>query len=358
MDQEELPAAIYSAAALGGVACMSSIALSIHRRLHHETQFGNAPSPLKYDKIRDYTVPFADNTRLSRIFFDTLLMTAMSIYNLIYIGMHFVKGDKMMIYEIISTSLLCIAWIYILALTVVSRRYKLPNKWGFILNVHLFVYYMTSLFVSLYCLWNAFRIHHSQLSLSEGLPLILAILFSFDLFYTTGSIEQGPPFLDTHGDNGKEGEPVPVAGVTVASIFSFLYFNWGTDIVMAVYKNAKDVHLPSLPPLYRGYNLFYIFGSERDRSLIHRLIHANLPAILLQSGMTAISAALYYAPAFFLNKFLNLISDIDAGKPDEFYMVKGIIIVSALAMSLMVLSIVVGQLYYWGNIIIITNSFH
>ncbi|KAG1089188.1 hypothetical protein G6F42_020047 [Rhizopus arrhizus] len=275
-------------------------------------------------------------------------MTVLRLYDLYDAASQFPLHDKAAIYNVICIAMICISWFYILALTVVSRRYQLPNKWGFILNIHLFVYYMTSLFVSLYCLWDAFRVHHRQLTLAQGLPLILDILFSFDLFYSTGSIEQGPPFLDVDS-HGKDKKPEPVAGITVASIFSFLYFNWGTPIVLGVYNNAKDIHLPSLPPTYRGYNLYYMFGAERDRSLIHRLIHANLPAIILQAITTAISAALYYGPAFFLNKLLNLIQEIDAGKQDEFYLIKGVMIVSGLSLSLMILSIVVGQLYYWGS---------
>ncbi|KAI7905777.1 uncharacterized protein BX663DRAFT_500876 [Cokeromyces recurvatus] len=350
-------ASIGSAIGLTSVACLSSIAISIQRRFYHDTsstQFGKDPSPLKYDHVRDYTVPFSDENRLIRILFNTLVMTIMSFYDLYNSVSQFsqnkVDSDTATL-NIISKSLVCISWMYALTLTVISRRYKLPNKWGFILNIHLFVYYTTSLIVSLYSLWEVFILRHeSHLSLAEGLPLILATLFSFDLFYTTGSAEQGPPFLDVHGDNEeKEGEPAPVVGVTVASIFSFLYFNWGTPVVMSVYRNAKEIHLPSLPPDYRGYNLFYLFGEERGRSLVYRLIHANLLAILFQSITTAISASLYYAPAFFLNKLLELIQAIDAGRPIDFYFVKGLLIVSGLSLSLMILSIVVGQVYYWSS---------
>lgn len=355
--EHELPASIWLAAGLAGTACLSSIVLSVQRRFYSTgIRLEDSPSttsPLKYDHLRDYTVPFADDTRLTRILFGTIVMTALRIYDLYDAASEFSSdsNNKAAIYNIICISMICISWFYILALTIVSRRYQLPNKWGFILNIHLFVYYMTSLFISLYCLWDAFRVHHSQLTLAQGLPLVLDILFSLDLFYTTGSIEQGPPHLDADGDNDdyKDGKPAPVAGITVASIFSFLYFNWGTPIVLGVYNNAKDIHLPSLPPTYRGYNLFYMFGARRDRSLIYRLIHANMPALILQSITTAISAALYYGPAFFLNKLLNLIQDIDAGKQDEFYLIKGVIIVSGLSLSLMMLSIVVGQLYYWGK---------
>ncbi|KAF1804752.1 hypothetical protein V8B55DRAFT_1497484 [Mucor lusitanicus] len=360
--EHELPASIWSAAGLVGTACLSSLVLSVQRRFYAsdtgsirlaEEQPSSSSSrsikPLKYDHVRDYTVPFADDTRLTRILFGTITMTALRLYDLYDAALQLASHEKAAVYNVICIAMICIAWFYVLALTVVSRRYRLPNTWGFMLNIHLFVYYMTSLFVSLYCLWDAFRVHHSQLTLAQGLPLVLNILFSLDLIYTTGSIEQGPPFLDVDGQQDKDKKPAPVAGITVASIFSFLYFNWGTPIVLGVYNNAKDIHLPSLPPTYRGYNLYYMFGAERDRSLIHRLIHANLPALILQAITTAISAALYYGPAFFLNKLLNLIQEIDAGKQDEFYLIKGVMIVSGLSLSLMVLSIVVGQLYYWGS---------
>lgn len=370
--EHELPASIWSAAGLVGTACLSSLVLSVQRRFYAsdtgsirlaEEQPSSSSSrsikPLKYDHVRDYTVPFADDTRLTRILFGTITMTALRLYDLYDAALQLASHEKAAVYNVICIAMICIAWFYVLALTVVSRRYRLPNTWGFMLNIHLFVYYMTSLFVSLYCLWDAFRVHHSQLTLAQGLPLVLNILFSLDLIYTTGSIEQGPPFLDVDGQQDKDKKPAPVAGITVASIFSFLYFNWGTPIVLGVYNNAKDIHLPSLPPTYRGYNLYYMFGAERDRSLIHRLIHANLPALILQAITTAISAALYYGPAFFLNKLLNLIQEIDAGKQDEFYLIKGVMIVSGLSLSLMVLSIVVGQLYYWGKwLLAVVDTFH
>ncbi|KAI8646442.1 P-loop containing nucleoside triphosphate hydrolase protein [Parasitella parasitica] len=358
--EHELPVSIWSAAVLAGTACLGSIVLSVQRRFHHhsagirlEEDLSTTRSPLKYDHLRDYTVPFADDTRLTRVLFGTIVMTALKVYDFYDASSRLLHGNRSdgAVYNIICISLVCVSWFYILALAIVSRHYQLPNKWGFVLNIHLFVYYMTSLCVSLYCLWDAFRVHHSQLTLAQGLPLVLDILFSLDLFYTTGSIEQGPPHLDVDGDNDdyKDGKPAPVAGITVASIFSLLYFNWGTPIVLGVYNNAQNIRLPSLPPTYRGHNLYYMFGARRDRSLVYRLIHANMTALILQSITTAISAALYYGPAYFLNKLLNLIQDIDSGKQDEFYLIKGLMIVSGLSLSLMVLSIVVGQLYYWGS---------
>ncbi|KAI8969939.1 hypothetical protein BDF20DRAFT_915834 [Mycotypha africana] len=356
MDQQ-LPASVWSAGGLAGIACISSVALTVQRRLQHDKeQQAQDASPLKFDYVRDYTVPFSDVNRLVRISFETLFMTALAFYNLyvtvIRISETKQNPDTVTVYDVISKSLICIAWLYALTLAFISKRYKLPNKWGFILNIHLFAFYTISLITALYSLWEGLKLHYdSQLTLAQGLPLILDILFSADLFYTTGSAEQGPPYLDIYGDNDGEkiDEPVVVAEATVASIFSFLYFSWGTSVVNAVYKNPKEIHLPSLPPVYRGYNLFYMFGAERDRPLIYRLLHANSTAIILQSITTAISAALYYAPAFFLNKFLSLIQDIDTGKQDEYYLMEGLVYVSGLALSLMILSLVVGQLYYWGS---------
>lgn len=354
MIKEGFPAAVWSAVGLAGLACTSSVILSAQRRYYQNTasiQFGKDPSPIKLDHIRDYKKPFADNTRLTRILFGTILMTVMSTYDMYEAVVQLSNNNNIpentAIYTIISAALVFTAWLYVLALSVASRRYKLPNQWGWILNIHLFIFYMTSLFVSLYRLWDAFRLYRSQISLAQGLPLVLGILFSLDLFYTTGSIDQGPPHLEGDDDND---ERTPVAGFTVASIFSILYFNWATPIIDSVNANAQHVLLPSLPPGYRAYNLFYIFGKEREKSLIYRLVHANRPAIVLQSTCTVISAGLYYGPAFFLNKFLNLIQDVDAGKEDEFYFIKGVIIVSGLSLSLVILSIVVGQLYYLSNV--------
>ncbi|GAA5817685.1 hypothetical protein MFLAVUS_011236 [Mucor flavus] len=355
MTDEELPSIIWSAAGLAGVACISSIVLSAQRHYYHETaktQFGKDPSPLKFDHIRNYKVPFSDSSRISRILFGTIIMTVLSAYDLyeavVQLSNNNQSPKNAAVYIIISSALIFIAWMYTLALSVVSRRYTLPNRWGWILNIHLFTFYLSSVCISLYRLWDAFRIHHRQLSLAQGFPLILAILFSLDLFYTTGSIEQGPPYLE--GDIiDSDDQKTPVAGITVASIFSILYFSWATPIVDGVNENAENIFLPSLPPIYRAYNLFYIFGENRERSLIYRLYRANKEAIILQSICTAVSAGLYYGPAFFLNRLLTLIQEIDTGNQDEFYFVKGIMIVSGLSLSLVVLSVVVGQLYYLSS---------
>ena len=348
--EDEIPPLLLSAAFLGGVACISSIALSVQRRFYHDTiQFGKDPSPLKFDHVRDYRTPFADDTRLTRTLFGSIIMSALSAFDMYQVVVQH-SSDKSTLYisMILSAALVLIARLYILAITVVSTKYKLPNQWGFNLNIHLFILYMTSLFVSFYRLWDAFRVYHNQLTLAQGLPLILQILISLDLFYTTGTIRQGPPYLEV----GLNDETTPVAEITVASIFEFLMFSWATPMVDAVYRNARDVSLPSLPSEYRAYNLFYIFGQNRDKTLIRRLIYANKTALLLQSILTGVSAGLYYGPAFFLNKFLNLIQQIDMGKEDEFYIAEGFVIISGLSLAIMLLSVVVGQLYYWSKVLV------
>ncbi|KAG2204776.1 hypothetical protein INT47_004051 [Mucor saturninus] len=340
MSDEGYLATVWSAIGLAGVACISSVVLSTQRRYYQKTvslQYGKDFSSIKLDHIRDYKVPFDDSSRLTRLLFGTMVMTAISVYDLYEAVIQLSNNNKhgsATVSTIISTALVLIAWIYILALSVNSRRYRLPNQWGWILNIHLFIFYMMSLFVSLYRLWDSFRLFHSQLSLAQGLPLVLGIIFSLDLFYSTGSIDQGPPFLEGE-DNG---DKTPVAGLTVASIFSILYFNWATPIIDSINTNAQHVLLPSLPHSFRSYNLYYIFREERKKSLIYRLVHANRSAIIMQSVCTIIAAGLYYGPAFFLNKFLNLIQDMDAGKEDEFYFIKGVIIVSGLSLSLVILT--------------------
>jgi hypothetical protein len=302
---------------------------------------------MKEDTTRDYTRPFSDSHRLTRIVFDTVFMVLFSINDLYSTASQFSSNR---VYALFSTSAILIAWLYCLALTFVSRRYTLPNRWGWALNIHLFVFYSVSLSVSLYRLWQVFQHQHGIISLSQGLPLFFAILFTADLFYTTGSIDQGPPFLD---DEGKE-----TADISVASIFSFLYFSWATPLVDRVYNNPniKDKDLPRLPPIYRSHNIFYIFGQHRSKGLVYRIVKANKKAIFLQSVTTAVAAVLYYLPAFFLNRFLALIQEMDEGNKDEFSTVKGIMIICGLSLSLMLLSLVVGQLYYWSEFYIQYSS--
>ncbi|KAF7731738.1 hypothetical protein EC973_008252 [Apophysomyces ossiformis] len=128
-----------------------------------------------------------------------------------------------------------------------------------------------------------------------------------DLVYTTVTIARGPPFLDEEGKK--------VVDITVASIFDYLYFDWMTPLIRLAYTKRKldDDDLPRLPPIYRGQNIYKELSRHRNRSLLYRIVKANQSTLIVQFILSLAAAALYYAPAFFLNRLLVQIHEYERG---------------------------------------------
>ncbi|KAG0164899.1 hypothetical protein DFQ28_008804 [Apophysomyces sp. BC1034] len=343
----DVPLSLWFASSLAVTASISALVLSVQRGYYHKSKQSTAesgpdPGPLKFDEQRDLSVPFADDTRLTRITFGTLVLTALSAYSL-YVGVHVLSDNHSQdnIHSVIAAALIFASWLYAFALTLTSRRYRFPSDWGWVLNVHLCLFYFVALCDSVQklgvTLWQ-----YDNLTLAEGLPLFLSVLLAIDLVYTTGTIERGPPFLDEHGKR--------VVAVTVSSIWGFLYFTWVSPLIKVAGRKTQleEDDLPVLPPIYRGHNLFYIFGRHRSKSLMKRLFIANGKAFTIQIVTAVTSALLYYAPAFFMNRLLILIQDITKGQGDSNSMSWGFLLVLGLSGTLIVIGILTGQLWYWA----------
>lgn len=329
---------IWLSGALALTACSSAFILSLQRTWLHKTQQSD-PAPLRFDDKRDYTQPFADDShRLTRLTFATFTLTVLSALNFYnVITLHRQE-------EWALTASYCaqfISWLYAAVLVLVSRRHKFPSEWGWILNVHLCIFYTMAWCIAFYNIYEAFVLNPND-SWLHMLPTILSTLLGTDLVYTTATVSRGPPFLD---ENGKQ-----VASINVASIFSFLYFQWVTPLVHLAFKNQKltDDDLPTLPPLFRGYNLYYIFGATRGKSLLKRIYISNKPAIIIQIVLAIVTSLAYYIPAYFVNQLLILIQSMN-GKEDNDSIRKGFVIVASLGASIFILGVVVGQLWYYGK---------
>ncbi|OAD04627.1 hypothetical protein MUCCIDRAFT_140340 [Mucor lusitanicus CBS 277.49] len=174
------------------------------------------------------------------------------------------------------------------------------------------------------------------------LPRLLALILGSDLVFTTATTPRGAPFLD---ENGRK-----VAAIDVASIYSFLYFSWVTPLINLAYKNKKltDEDLPTLPPLYRGHNLYYIFGATRNKSLLKRIYTTNKKAIIIQVVLAFTTSLLYYVPAYFVNRLLTLIQNMN-GVEDDVSIRRGFVIVASLGVTILILGIFVGQLWYYAS---------
>jgi hypothetical protein len=234
-----------------------------------------------------------------------------------------------------------ISWLYAFVLVLVSRHHRFPSEWGWILNVHLCIFYCMSWCIAIYDLYEAYVVNPNDTWL-HMLPTVLAILLGTDLVYTTATVPRGAPFVD---ENGKQ-----VAAINVASIFSFLYFSWITPLIHLAYKKKKltDDDLPTLPPLFRGRNLYYLFGATRGKSLLKRIYLTNKKAIIIQVVLAIVSSLAYYIPAYFVNRLLVLIQNMN-GKEDDVSIRRGFVIVVSLGATIFILGLVVGQLWYYGK---------
>ncbi|KAG2237662.1 P-loop containing nucleoside triphosphate hydrolase protein [Thamnidium elegans] len=335
---EESTISVWLSGTLAVVTCCSAFILSLQRIWLHKTQQVD-PTPLRFDTKRDYTQPIADDAhRLTRVTFATLVLTSLSALNF-YNVVHQHQQNNWSLTA--ASCVQFISWLYATVLVLVSRRHKFPSEWGWILNVHLCIFYTVAWCISLYYIYEAFVLNPND-SWLHMLPTVISILFSTDLVYTTATASRGPPFLDEQGRK--------VASINVTSIFSFLYFDWVAPLVHLAYEKQTltDDDLPTLPPLYRGYNLYYIFGATRGKSLLKRIYTTNRKAIIIQIVLAVITSLGYYVPAFFVNQLLRLIQTMD-GKVDTELMRKGFIIVASLGASIFILGIAVGQLWYYAS---------
>ncbi|CAO3630134.1 unnamed protein product [Mucor hiemalis] len=251
-------------------------------------------------------------------------------------------------YYIASSVCVFVSWLYAFILALVSRRYRLPNAWGWVLNVHLFIIYSVAWTFSLYRFWQIIIIASPNMGWIESLPYLLPVIFTTDLVYVTGGVKQGPPFLD---ENDRQ-----VCNVDVESIFGQLIFEWVTPVVKGIARKGAEVTDADLPVLtsgYRAHNIFYSFGETRgESSLFLRLIKANQFAFTAQVLLSIVSSFLYYAPAFFMNRLLQYLQDLSQGIYIENGPKYGALIVMGMGASILVLGILVGQLWYYASVVL------
>lgn len=348
---------IWVSSVLASTVCISAIVLSIQRGLYHKRQIAQEEgsislsekiSHIKEDYKRDLSVPYADTNRITRITYFTLLLTTLAAFDL-KADVDHVKDRSDGIYYIASSLIVFISWLYACVLAILSRRYRLPNTWGWILNVHLFVIFVAAWSFTLYRFWQIMVIASPSMGWIESLPFVLPVILIFDLIYVTGTTKQGPPFLDE--------DDRQVCNVNVDSIIGQLFFQWTTPIINNVAAKGADVTDIDLPPLtsgYRAHNIFYTFGETRGKgSLFYRILKGNSAPIIAQVTIALATSIMYYAPAFFMNRLLQYLQDVSDGILVENGMKHGALIVIGMGVSILVLGVLVGQLWYYGNYFLI-----
>ncbi|KAI9014437.1 P-loop containing nucleoside triphosphate hydrolase protein [Phycomyces nitens] len=331
------------------VTCGSALVLSVQRCCQHQEarlqpEYGAVHGGLLYkDQKRNILVPFADNVRIPRMTFGTLglvVLAGQSLYGAL--SKFLQEPSEEDIGNFIATAVVFVSWLYALVLCLVSRNHRLPNNWGWILNVHLFIFYLVTFSLTVYCLiasvWDS-----PGLSFYQGAPLLICVLLSGDLVYVTGTAERGQPFFD---ERDRE-----VTRSQVCSIASFLVFNWSHSVIRVAYlKNTlSEKDLPSQEASDRGRNLMAIFDAYCEKSLIYRIVAANSTPILFQGFSALFASVMFYLPAYFVNKVLLLIQEISDGKTDDTTMGRTFSSVFYLGLSIAALGIVTSQLWYWAN---------
>lgn len=333
--------ATFGLAILQAVVLMgSSLGLSIQRayQLRHLGEL-SPTSHFKEDTVRDVAnIPFSNGNRISRIIFDTLILTLLSGY----VFVNYVT-DKAVAYTVIGSAITFITWIYCFVLTVTASRFPLPNATGWTLNLHLCILY-TILFISSNVNLTAALWDNVDISLAQSLPLVLPVLLGFDLVYTTSTVKNGSPFLD---ENGKA-----VNSYNVESIVGTLYFQWITPIINLI--NAKssklsDEDLPTLPTTHRSYNMFYIFGESRGKKLLKRIYLGNRYSINMQGLLGFVLPTIYFATPFFLNRLLIIIQEITNGEGDNRSFIRGLGYIFGMSVFIIISNLLIGQLWFFGK---------
>lgn len=324
----------------------SSLVLSVQRAYEHR-QHATKTAHLKVDTARDIVnVPFANGNRMTRIVFDTLVVTITSGYLLVTHALNGDRQNELFIYTIVGSASTFVAWIYCLVLATTATRFPLPSTIGWTINVDLCILY-TVLFISsvtnlVLTLWS-----NPYISLVQSLPLALPTLFGFDLVYSTATVKNGSPFLD---ENGK-----PVNGYNVESIAGVFFFFWITPIINHINLKSKsskltDEDLPRLPPTHRAHNMFYTFGETRGKRLLWRIYLGSFKSINMQALLACVLPTLYYATPFFLNRLLVIIQDISSGSGDDRSIIRGLGYIFGMSVFMIITNVLIAQLWFNGKL--------
>jgi hypothetical protein len=319
---------------------VSSFTLSIQRaycQIHTHHESAGQLDHIKRDSVRDIiNVPFSNGNRLTRINLEALFLAIVAAYTL-----QIQTSSESDPIKLIGPALALILWIYSLVLSLAALQHPLPSVLGWTLNVHLFLIYSV-LWVS--SIANLMYETVCQSSNDHLFLLSWPVIIGADLVFSTVTVKNGSPFLD---ENGK-----PVTSKKVDSIIGIIFFNWLTPVVDLVNDrggNLEDADLPTLPVLHRAYNLFYIFGETRGKSLLVRLIIGNLPALAKQIVLSFLMVVAQFGQPLFLNKLLLLIQDITAGTPaDSKSMLLGLVFVIGMAVSGTIDNLLTAQLWFYG----------
>ena len=341
-----IPSLFWSAIVVTAVAVISALVLSIQRAISHSKASIEYGQIFKSDKRRDES-QFSDDERQKRLVPGTTILTILAVYQLILSAQDFkntAEEPNPFLFNVLAAIFQLVSWLYALSLAIMCSRYRLPDNWGWVLNVHLCIFYLAAFGDAAYKAVSAIY-NMSEQPLSYSLYLFAWFFITWDLLFVTGTTPRGAPFVDEEGK--------PVSPVTVSSCFSFIFFSWVTPLISMTYnRNKLELDdLPTLPATYRGRNLFYAFKKNRGERLFPRLVKANVAGLTVQVSTAMIGAALFYAPPFAMNRLLVLITDIkkDHAEHDSSRVSQGFFYVFLLFLLSILIGLTTAQTWYWGK---------
>lgn len=341
-----------AAISLSTVACTSAITLTF-QRLQFNRSLSDHHGLQQSEKTGDFRDPskhFSTTSRDAIKLTATILQVAFlsSVFAWKYFKLNHDSDDpehEQFKTDVFWSGFSLISWFYVLELNLVSLKYKIPDTWGWVLNVHIFIFFFIASLLNLYDLFFQLQSETSTLSVFfTSVSLVLITLLTL----LTGTTPRGAPFLDRTGR--------PVVPVVTSSIFSLIIFSWVTPLLRRGWRTEplEDTELWILPPHYRGWSLYNVFRPYRNRSLLYRIYLTNRTAIISETILVVITASLYYAAPYFMNRLLAFIEDranrdrhSDENK-DGLGLEVGLVYVIGLLVSKIVLALCHGHLWYFA----------
>ncbi|RUS13278.1 hypothetical protein BC937DRAFT_95576 [Endogone sp. FLAS-F59071] len=338
-----------TAISLSIVACTSAIALTFQRLQYNRSRADHGLQ--QTGDFRDPSKRFSTTSRDAIRMTATILQVAFlsSVFAWKYFKLNHDSDDpdhEQFKNDVFWSGISLISWFYLLELTLVSLKHKIPDAWGWVLNVHLFAFFFIAFLLNLV---DLFFLLQSEITSTLSVFFIsVSLVFTALLTLLTGSTPRGAPFLDRTGR--------PVAPVMTSSILSLSVFTWVSPLLHRGWRTEplQDSELWILPPSYRGWHLYNIFKPHRGRSLLYRILITNRTAIIVDSTLVFITSSLYYAAPYFMNRLLAFIEAREnrdrRGDGDEegLGLEVGLVYVIGLLVSKMVLALCNSYLWYFA----------
>jgi hypothetical protein len=256
---------------------------------------------------------FSDNERKKRLVPFTAILTVAFVLQFIFECQSYWKagpqGD-VRLWELIQASLIVISWMYALLLALLSQQYPLPNRWGWIFNVHLCVFYFVNFFASFYVMGRLLLLPENKAVQTVTIAFTRLVL-NFDLLFITATVRRGPPAIDN--------DRRPVQMITTCSLWQYVTFFWTFSIIRLgqLGRQVEDIDIPSLPWRYRSRTLFEKAKKTRAIGIIKRSMIITLPSMLPQAITSFFASILHYAPPFMMNRVLVFMATLESADPTQ-----------------------------------------